>query len=75
MLISVILVTNALHFLKHKRVSRIVVVNNGSIVEQGTYDDLANKAGSLFANFMKVIKECIPWQREGERDWAGFEAG
>jgi ABC-type multidrug transport system fused ATPase/permease subunit len=54
---SVILVTNALQFLSHPRVDRIVVLSDGRVAEQGSYQELANKPNSLFARFLTVIDE------------------
>jgi ABC-type multidrug transport system ATPase subunit len=54
---SVILVTNALQFLSHPRVDKIVVINDGRIAEQGTYQELSNVPDSLFARFLTVTKE------------------
>lgn len=54
---SVILVTNALQFLAHPRVDRIVVLGDGHVVEQGTYAALAGKSDSVFARFLSVLNE------------------
>jgi ATP-binding cassette subfamily C (CFTR/MRP) protein 1 len=54
---SVILVTNALQFLAHPRVDRIVVLSDGHVVEQGTYAALAGKSDSVFARFLSVLNE------------------
>jgi ATP-binding cassette subfamily C (CFTR/MRP) protein 1 len=54
---SVILVTNALQFLAHPRVDRIVVIGDGRVVEQGTYAALASKSDSVFARFLSVLNE------------------
>ena len=54
---SVILVTNAIQYLKHKRVDKIVVIQEGRIVEQGTYADLANRKDSVFSRFVSIINE------------------
>lgn len=54
---SVVLVTNALQFLKHSRVDKIVVINDGRIAEQGSYKQLASVSDSLFARFLAVIEE------------------
>ena len=54
---SVVLVTNALQFLKHPRVDKIVVINDGRIVEQGAYQELASVSDSLFARFLAVIED------------------
>ena len=52
-----ILVTNALQYLRHARVNKIVVINDGRIAEQGTYRGLAQQPDSLFARFLHVIEE------------------
>ena len=54
---SVILVTNALQFLSHPRVNKIVVINDGRIAEEGSYQELAGQPDSLFARFLHVIEE------------------
>lgn len=54
---SVILVTNALQFLKHPRVNKIVVLNDGRVAEQGSYLELASQPNSLFARFLTIIDE------------------
>ena len=54
---SVILVTNALQYLHHPRVNRIVVIQDGAIAEQGCYEDLASRPGSVFARFLSVIQQ------------------
>jgi len=54
---SVILVTNALQYLKHPKVSKIVVVQEGRIVEQGTYLELSRRRDSIFSRFLAVIEE------------------
>jgi len=75
---SVILVTNALQFLRHPRVNKIVVVNDGRIAEQGTFMDLAKKPNSLFGRLLTVVEETaikptdlgddnIPMQQEIQR--------
>jgi ABC-type methionine transport system ATPase subunit len=45
-----VLVTNQLHFLS--QVDKIIVVSDGTIVEQGTYEDLI-QAGPVFQNLME----------------------
>lgn len=54
---SVILATNALQHLKHRRVDKIVVMQSGRVVEQGTYMELAKNKKSEFSRFLKVIDE------------------
>jgi ATP-binding cassette, subfamily C (CFTR/MRP), member 1 len=54
---SVILVTNSLQFLKHPKVSKVVVVQDGRIAEQGSYADLAGRSTSFFARTISVIND------------------
>lgn len=54
---SVILATNALHHLNHPRVDKIVVMQGGRIVEQGTYQELSRNRTSEFSRFLKVLDE------------------
>jgi len=52
---SVILATNALKHLNHPRVDKIVVLKDGRIVEQGSYQELSEDKSSEFARFLSVI--------------------
>ena len=54
---SVVLVTNALQHLSHPAVTRIVVLRQGHLVEQGTYQELASNPQSVLAQFLQVIQE------------------
>ena len=54
---SVVLATNALQYLSHPRVDRIVVIKDGAIVEQGPYAELASMPDSTFARFLSVLNE------------------
>ena len=54
---SVLLVTNALQYLNHPKVDRIVVIKEGAIVEQGSYQELASRPNSVFSRFLAVIQE------------------
>ena len=54
---TVILVTNAIQFLKHERVDRIVVIEDGEIVEQGSYEELAGNSSSVFSRFLSIVEE------------------
>lgn len=54
---SVILVTNAIQYLKHNSVSKIVVIQDGRIVEEGTYRSLSSDKASVFSRFLAVISE------------------
>jgi ATP-binding cassette, subfamily C (CFTR/MRP), member 1 len=54
---SVILVTNALQYLNHPMVDKIVVLQDGRIWEQGTYAQLSNTPDSLFSQYLDVMNE------------------
>lgn len=54
---SLILVTNAIQYLKHERVDRIVVIQDGEIVEQGSYKELVGKTDSVFAHYLSIVEE------------------
>ena len=56
---SLILITNALQYLSHPRVDRIVVLNEGRIQEQGTYKSLTNNKSSLFSTFLKSFTDSL----------------
>ena len=53
---SVVLVTNALQFLSDPRVNRIVVLQDGRIIEEGTYSNLVKKDSSVFSRMMSVLE-------------------
>ena len=57
---SVILVTNALQFLSHPRVDRIVVIREGRVAEEGSYNELANASGIFapFRCFIAIVRRC-----------------
>lgn len=52
-----VLVTNALQYLNAPQVDRIVVIQEGRLVEAGTYGELINKSDSVFSQFVSLIKE------------------
>jgi ABC-type multidrug transport system fused ATPase/permease subunit len=54
---SVVLVTNALQYLNHPRVDRIVVLRDGCVAETGSYEELSGRPNSLFRRFLSVIEE------------------
>ena len=54
---AVILATNALQHLKHPRVDKIVVLQDGRIIETGTYKELSSDKSSEFSRFLAVIDE------------------
>jgi ABC-type proline/glycine betaine transport system ATPase subunit len=45
-----VFVTNALSFLPQS--NNVIMMENGSIVGQGTYDELIHKTGDSFANYI-----------------------
>lgn len=53
----VVLVTNALQYLRHASVDRIVVLQHGMIVEQGTFQQLSQNPTTFFAHFLRVMDE------------------
>jgi ABC-type multidrug transport system fused ATPase/permease subunit len=53
---SVVLVTNSLQFLKHPKVSKIIVLQDGRVVEQGSFTELSRQ-NTLFSRFLSVISE------------------
>jgi ABC-type multidrug transport system fused ATPase/permease subunit len=54
---SVVLVTNALQYLNHPSINKIYVVEEGRIVEEGSYISLSNNPDSVFARILSVIKD------------------
>lgn len=54
---AVFLATNALQYLSHPRVNKIIVIQDGRIVEQGTYSELSKNKNSLFSSFLMVLDE------------------
>lgn len=58
----IVLVTNAFHVLPH--VSRIVVMNNGCVVEAGSYDALMER-GAHFKRLMQSFQGSVRFCCEG----------
>ena len=54
---SVILATNALQHLSHPRVDKIVVLKEGRVVEQGSYQELSENKNSEFSRFLSVMED------------------
>ena len=54
---AVILVTNAIQYLSNPAVSRIVVLQEGRMIESGTYNELSTNAASLFSSFIRVVED------------------
>ncbi|KAL0576170.1 hypothetical protein V5O48_005811 [Marasmius crinis-equi] len=59
-----IVVTHALHFLPH--MDYIITLNNGSVVEEGTYSDLISRGGA-FARFIEEFGSNGPQDDEEEK--------
>jgi len=55
----VILVTNALQYLRNPMVDRILVLSDGVIQEAGTYEDLSNDESSLFTRSLKSFQQAF----------------
>lgn len=54
---TVLLVTNALQYLSSPYVDRIVVLKDGRITEEGSYEELSQAPDSLFASFLSILAE------------------
>jgi len=54
---GVVLVTNALQFLNHPKITKVVVLRDGCVAEQGSYAELAGKKDSVFSRFLAAINE------------------
>jgi len=54
---SVILITNALQYLSHPKVTKIAVLQDGTVAEQGTYEGLASRKDSVFSRYLKAIDD------------------
>lgn len=56
---TVILVTNALQYLSHPMVDRIVVLEHGVVVESGSYQELSSRKDSQFQNLLKAFTDSM----------------
>lgn len=54
---TVILVTNALQYLNHPEVDKIIVLEDGCVVEVGSYAELSSDPNSKFASYLAVLAE------------------
>jgi ABC-type glutathione transport system ATPase component len=54
---TVILVTNALQYLSHEMVDKIIVLGDGRVEEMGTFAGLSSDPNSRFSTFLKVLSE------------------
>jgi ATP-binding cassette subfamily C (CFTR/MRP) protein 1 len=65
---TVILVTNALQYLSHSLVDRIVVLKNGAIVETGSYKELLARENSQFKSSLRSFNESMAGGYSDEMD-------
>jgi ATP-binding cassette subfamily C (CFTR/MRP) protein 1 len=56
---TVVLVTNALQYLSHPKVDRIVVLKNGMVVESGSYKELCNGENLHFRSFLQAFTDAM----------------
>lgn len=56
---TVVLVTNALQYLSHSKVDRIVVMKDGRIAESGTYQDLERRRDSEFKKYLSAFGDSM----------------
>ena len=54
---TVILVTNALQYLSHEMVDKIIVLGDGRVEEMGTFAELSSDPNSRLSTFLKVLSE------------------
>ncbi len=54
---TVILVTNALQYLSHEMVDKIICLGDGCVQEVGTFSELSSDPNSRFSAFLKVLSE------------------
>lgn len=54
---TVILVTNALQYLSHEMVDKIICLEDGRVQEVGTFSELSSDPNSRFSAFLKVLSE------------------
>jgi ABC-type multidrug transport system fused ATPase/permease subunit len=54
---TVILVTNALQYLSHPMVDKIICLGDGRVKEVGTFSQLSSDPNSRFSAFLKVLSE------------------
>lgn len=56
---------NAIQFLKHGRVSQIVVLEDGRIAEKGPYSQLSSDKESTFARFLAAVEDAVTGAQAG----------
>lgn len=71
-----ILVTNALQYLSHPMVDRIIVLEHGLVVECGSYKDLSKRKDSKFQTLLKAFTDTMSGEySDGEQMQAEVFAG
>eukprot|EP00536_Pseudo-nitzschia_multiseries_P002508 jgi/Psemu1/235755/estExt_Genewise1.C_340013 len=61
---TVIFVTNAIQYLNHPKVDRILVLKDGLIVESGTYSDLVSQNDSHFKSMLETFNDSMETESE-----------
>jgi ATP-binding cassette subfamily C (CFTR/MRP) protein 1 len=72
---TVILVTNALQYLSHPMVDRIVVLEHGVVVESGSYQELSDRKGSQFQKLLSAFTDTMSGDYGGNKDELEAEFG
>ena len=74
---GVVLVTNALQFLNHSRVTKIVVLEGGVIQEEGSFEELMSRKGGgfykLYNNYIESSSESMGAQQTSKADAGGVQ--
>ena len=65
---TVILVTNALQYLSHPLVDRIVMLKEGSVIETGTFDELNSDESSQFRHYLDSFNKTRPEKSHQEEE-------
>ena len=64
---TVVLVTNALQYLNHPMVDRIVVLEHGVVAESGSYKDLSSRKDSQFQQLLRAFADSMSGDYGGEK--------
>ena len=73
---TVILVTNALQYLSHPTVDRIVVLEHGVVVESGSYEELSSRRESQFQKLLSAFRNSMSgdYGKKSASDEAVFDS-
>lgn len=69
---SRLLVTNQLHFLSHPDVAQVLVLSDGRVAEQGTFNELISDSGSLLCKMAANLGD-VQWNSQPDSDMAAPE--